>query len=170
MALDRKARRMTLIAAVVLIAGAIAYFVDRRGSESPVPPGPFGTRVGQRAPVNPAGRDTPELSDLRLAVDRLGDTLSKEPLAETDWQEAEREAQDVMQIWVSFKPPMRANAGERMWSPSDVDEFEESVKEARTQVQERDAGKARMNVERMQRLIDKYDDGGGAMFDRDGGE
>lgn len=157
LALDKKARRITLIVAVVLIAGATALLLDQQGLEQGSPQGPSGTRVDQRTPGNSATRDAADLSEVRGAVDQLHDTLSKDPLQEIDWQAAEQEAQEIMQRWVSFKTPMRANAGDQMWTTSDVNQFDQSVKDVRTQVQDRDANQARESVEDMQRLIEKYD-------------
>lgn len=158
MAIDRKARRVTWIIAVVLLAGAAAFFLDQRGLQSE---SPQGTRVGQRTPGNSATRDAADLSEVRGAVDRLDETLSRDPLQETDWQQAEREVQEVLQRWVSFKTPMRANAGDQMWSTPDVNQFDQSIRNARTQIQDRNADQARRSVAQMQDLIDKYDDARG---------
>jgi len=157
-ALDRKARRITMIVAVVLLAGALALFLDQRGLERGSPQGPSGTRIDQRMPGNSATRDAADLSEVRGAVDELDRTLSKDPLQETDWQEAEREVQEIMQRWVSFKTPMRANAGDQMWTTSDVNQFDRAISSTRTQIQDRDASQARENVDLMRGLIEKYDD------------
>ena|GEM_PF-4799463 len=167
MSIDRNARRMTILAGILLIAGAVAFFVDQRGREQGGPQGPSGTRVEFRTPdgtapqgASPDGsatRDAADLPELRESVNALAGTLSRERLDGNHWQQAERQAEEILQRWVSFKTPMRAGAGDRMWSTSDVNRFDAAVKEARTQVSDRNLAAAREAVDEMQNLIEKYD-------------
>lgn len=101
----------------------------------------------------PQGRDPASIDDLEDSVRRAAALARSE-----QWQAAREAAGEIKERWVSFKPAMRANAGERMWRTSDTDDFQAAMERFRESVEARDREKALESAETMLTIIDNYND------------
>ena len=84
--------------------------------------GPPGTTETDRH--EPAGLDEVESAIVQTI----------EALEESSWGEAAASARELSQRWLSFKRPMRAQGGERIWDTIDVDAFDAGVRELERQI------------------------------------
>lgn len=141
---------------MLLLAGAVVV-LEQRDTSSASPQGPSNTRGDQREPENSATREPAELSDVRDAAIELEETLAGPSSADADWGDANRLVDELRERWISFKTPMRVNAGERMWTTSDVATFESALDATRAHIRAQSRAEAKDRIEQMRGLIDKYD-------------
>lgn len=123
------------------------------------------------AAVSFARRDQPDLTPNQLRGDeaalrapasltRIRESLQQtdRAVAQGDWTEAEARARQAKERWLSYRTPMRAGGGRRMWSAAVVEEFERALNGMIADVAQRQAAPAREKIARMLEIIDMYDD------------
>lgn len=151
--MERKAKGHYTVSLLLLSLFALVVLIgmgtSRQGDEG----GPQLTRFSQEREERLAAREPADIDDLEASVQRAA-TLARDE----EWSKAETAAQNVRERWVSFKPAMRANAGEKMWRTSDMDDFQVALDQLQEHVGARNRAKALESAETMLKIIDNYND------------
>lgn len=159
--MERKGKRRYRTSLLLFSLCALAVFIwagtlgTDRGDENGPRANPSGeTRLEEPPAREPAGGGEPaSIEELQAAVERAA-ALARDG----EWPGAGEAAREIRERWVSFKPAMRANAGERMWQTTDVNAFEAALNQFEAHTAARDQVEALESAEAMLGIIEGYRD------------
>lgn len=122
-----------------------------RGDVTPPNPTPRQVVDTERTPSTPQTPAT--IHDVQNALD-----ATDRAIADRSWERAEAHAKTVREQWLSYRTPMQAGGGQRMWSTDVMQRFQSSLNGLITDIAQRDAEGARAKIRGMQEILDMYDD------------
>lgn len=138
-----------LLLSLCALVALIGMSASRRGDKD----APELTRLHRERQEELAAREPADIDDLESSVEQAARRVRDE-----DWSNAEAAARQVKQRWLSFKPAMRANAGQKMWRTSDMDDFEVALDALGEHVKARDRTRALESTDTLLKIIDNYND------------
>lgn len=128
------------LALLVLIGGTI---INRNTSNSPRP---TPDRAFHNESATPA-----RLSDIQDALQ-----AADRSIVERSWSKAESHATRAKEMWLSYRAPMQASAGRRMWSTDISQEFQSDLNGLLVDIAERQPERARRKIRGMLETIDMH--------------
>lgn len=137
------------IAIFLVLIGGAAMFNRAAGRPNP---NLSGNPVQQGSLVD--FRDTEEPLNANTIQRHIRDVQNA--LDEPDWTSAEKNAADLWNVWLAFRPRMQAQAGTEIWDTPDVSAFETALRQLMESVENRDLTVARARIETLRTITAKY--------------
>lgn len=134
-------------ALLLLLAVTIGTISNRDTSNSPRP------IPDQALDNSPRATQPAHLSDIQDALQ-----ATDRAIVETSWDQAESHADRAKELWLSYRTPMQASAGRRMWSTDLSQHFQSTLEGLRADIAARQSQRARAKIRELSEIIDGYDD------------
>ncbi len=130
-----------LLVLFLLVTGTLA------NQDAPGPT-PHRARDSESATPQPA-----TLGELRSAIEKTEQAVSAGA-----WTEAKERAMNAKEKWLSYRTPMQASAGRRMWTTDVMRDFQAAMDGLIVAVDRRDTETAHQKIDSMLETIENYDD------------
>lgn len=166
----RRAPRYLTVSILVLLAAAVLWSATLREGTPPggtpegredqgmTPfdplPNPIALRDGDPSGQSSDPGEPRNLADLEAAI-----LATIEALERPSWNDASSSAGELRQVWLSFKRPMRAQGGERIWNATDVDAFEATMGSLEEEIRHRDQRRALAAARSLMEIAHRYSEG-----------
>lgn len=145
-----KRNLMILLAVAIVLVAAIWTIGQGRGTSDQQDS--MDLQQTENRELTDENRDPADINQLRDAIAQAQASLDRR-----NWDATQRDVERIRQRWLSFKPKMRALAGTRMWSTTDVNDFESALNQALDAVASEDDVNAHDALQRMGKIAAEND-------------